>query len=387
MSIVTGLLIFNSNRSGEFDPTSDSGIVNIPIVLQNIDTLESLATLTNDNGEYKFDNVPPGNYRVVVADVYSGNIILSAADFENNAQIQPNIQEAKLPSYEVIAPQNRVDGMNALNTITPTTVNVFVEPRETLTASFFVGPAKYKPVKLDPSINPSQDNLINTANDGTFGTVPQGSPPNIGLAQNPYLDVNSDFTFIQQSNEIPQGYYSIGSTTSPYNNTYNWWRLSGHTTGLETDRMQIINGDGVAKPFFTTNLNNLQKNTTYFLSLWVANIDKSSNNSKIGILVNGLNNKDILYNNLSDEIETNTQLPVWQQVGIVFNIGDNTSVSLNFLNNNSTAYAIDDIKLQQVILSGLRPQKIVAPSCATIGDIVTYTIKLFNTSQNTLRLS
>ena len=39
MAIVTGLLVFNINRTGIIDPVLDSGISNIPIVLQNTATL------------------------------------------------------------------------------------------------------------------------------------------------------------------------------------------------------------------------------------------------------------------------------------------------------------------------------------------------------------
>ena len=76
MASITGLLIFNVNRSGLIDFANDSGVANIPIVLQSTDgDLRTIATFTDNSGEYKFSNVPPGNYRVVVADGYSKTIL------------------------------------------------------------------------------------------------------------------------------------------------------------------------------------------------------------------------------------------------------------------------------------------------------------------------
>ncbi len=139
MASITGLLIFNVNRSGLIDFANDSGVANIPIVLQSTDgDLRTIATFTDDSGEYKFSNVPPGNYRVVVADGYSKTILPIPADFDANARASSQIQVAKVPSYTSIAPENRVDGMNALNTVTSTTVNLTVTPTvDVYEADFF----------------------------------------------------------------------------------------------------------------------------------------------------------------------------------------------------------------------------------------------------------
>ena len=116
MAIVTGLLVFNLNRTGVIDPTLDAGIGNIPIVLQSTDsTLRTLATYTDDSGEYKFENVPLGNYRVVIVNTYEGLIIASPADFDTNATQASEVQTAILPDYTVIDPNIVADGMNALS--------------------------------------------------------------------------------------------------------------------------------------------------------------------------------------------------------------------------------------------------------------------------------
>ena len=59
MAVVTGALIFDADRSGEIDFANDSGVSNIPIVLQSTDgDLRTIATFTDVSGEYKFSNVP-----------------------------------------------------------------------------------------------------------------------------------------------------------------------------------------------------------------------------------------------------------------------------------------------------------------------------------------
>ena len=49
--------------------------------------------------------------------------------------------------------------------------------------------------------------------------------------------------------------------------------------------MQIVNGNGSNKSFFTTTVDNLEKNTLYLFSAWISNLDKNQNvpKSKIGI--------------------------------------------------------------------------------------------------------
>lgn len=389
MAIITGLLVFNLNRTGVIDPTIDAGIGNIPIVLQSTDsTLRTLATYTDDSGEYKFENVPLGDYRVVIVNTYDGLIIASPADFNANATQASEVQTAILPDYTVIDPNIVADGMNALSAVSPTTVNLSITENRVNIADFFLGPAEYSPLQIDSSIVISPDNLITVADNGIFGSLPQGSNANSGPATNPYASQNltNDFTFVQEANKIPKGYFTIGNTFSPVIQDYNWWNLSDYTTSIEIGMMQIIHGEGLNKPFFTTTVNNLEKNTFYLLSAWISNIDKTPGvpNSQIGISINGLNNFNILYNNNSQDIVASSDFPIWQQIGIIFNTDENTSILLNLLDKDGMAYAIDEIKLNKVTLPTFAVQKSVSPTFANVGEIVTYTFKLTNNSNTNL---
>ena len=44
-----------------------------------------MATYTDDSGDYKLQNVPIGDYRVVIASDYSRLVLDSPADFAKNA--------------------------------------------------------------------------------------------------------------------------------------------------------------------------------------------------------------------------------------------------------------------------------------------------------------
>lgn len=150
--------------------------------------------------------------------------------------------------------------------------------------------------------------------------------------------------------------------------------------------MQIVNGNGSNKSFFTTTVDNLEKNTLYLFSAWISNLDKNQNvpKSKIGILVKGLDNNSILYMGDSQNIIARSDLLRWQQIGIIINTGENISIELNLLDKVSMIYAIDNISLNKLTLPLFSVQKKVSPTFADVGETVTYTINLYNTSNTVL---
>lgn len=125
--------------------------------------------------------------------------------------------------FHVIDPNIVADGMNALSAVSPTTVNLSITENRVNIADFFLGPAEYSPLQIDSSIVISPDNLITVADNGIFGSLPQGSNVNSGPATNPYASQNltNDFTFVQEANKIPKGYFTIGNTFSPVTQDYN----------------------------------------------------------------------------------------------------------------------------------------------------------------------
>ncbi|RRH40264.1 SdrD B-like domain-containing protein, partial [Clostridioides difficile] len=55
MATVSGQIVFDRNRSATID-SGDSGIANIPVVLQDIATGVRLVVLTDASGNYVFTN-------------------------------------------------------------------------------------------------------------------------------------------------------------------------------------------------------------------------------------------------------------------------------------------------------------------------------------------
>ena len=83
MATISGRVIFDRNRSASIS-SGDSGIANIPVVLQNIATNARLTVLTDSNGNYSFINVPDGNYRIVESFGAAGGLP-TPGDFNNAA--------------------------------------------------------------------------------------------------------------------------------------------------------------------------------------------------------------------------------------------------------------------------------------------------------------
>ena len=387
MANITGKLVFDQNRNGQEDVGTDVGLANVPVVLQDTTTNSLLAVNTTANGEFEFQNVNDGTYRLVVVGDYAGNTETSPANFAN-ATAGQGAQQSSLPAYTVVPEGNRVTGMNALNAVTPTTETVTVTSNQNVTApTFFIGPVDNKALTLDPTITLDNTNLITNADNGTFGEIAQGSQPNSGPATNPYAAQNltNDFTFVQENTTIGDGNFTIGNTLNPTGGA-NWWRLSDHTTAIETGMMEVGNGTTDNKNFFTNTVN-VKPNTNYILTAWVSNLDKTTTETpNAGIIVNGADGST-LAQNLANPLSTSADLPQWTQIGIPFNSGDNSSVTLNLVNvgntNTDNAFAADDIELREATLP-FTVTKSVNPTSAGLNDTVTYTVVLNNTSANTL---
>ena len=74
MATISGRVIFDRNRSASIS-SGDTGIANIPVVLQNTATNARLTVLTDANGNYTFLNVPNGDYRIVESYGTTGGVL------------------------------------------------------------------------------------------------------------------------------------------------------------------------------------------------------------------------------------------------------------------------------------------------------------------------
>lgn len=390
MATVSGNVIFDRDRSASFT-TGDTGIANIPVVLQNITTNERLIVLTNATGSYSFINVPNGNYRIVESYGLSGGVS-SPGDFTNAAvgNVPPGVNPP------ITSVTNPPAGSTNLDAVTPNTLLVTVSGADLTNENFLNGPVIYTPVQaiLDECVLVSNENLIDVADEGTFGTFPQGTPANTGAPTEPYPGVTPDFTYVLPNPDIfaPQGgEYTVQNIM---NNSMSsaigaWWRIADHTVGNETGRMMIVNGFEPGAVFFR-DVVAVQPNTNYLFTAWILNLFKVTGypNPELGVRI--LNeNGGVLYSaTLGALIPVNTNAPEWKQIGTVVNSQNNNSLTVEFLSEGPEVigndYAIDDIQFNEVLVPEFIPVKTVSVESANIGETVEYTVTLTNTCTSPL---
>ncbi|WP_308525084.1 SdrD B-like domain-containing protein [uncultured Tissierella sp.] len=390
MATISGRVVFDRDRSATIN-AGDSGLANVPVVLQNTMTDMRLVVLTDNNGNYSFINVPNGSYRIVESYGTPGGVA-TPGDF-NTAVVGP-IPVGEDPPIS-FAP-NPPSGSTNLDSLTPDTLLVTVSGFDLTNQNFLDGPVIYTPIEniLDPCVSVSDINLINVADNGTFGSFPAGTPANTGAPVEPYPGVTPDFTYVlpDPTDYTPfDGEYTVQNImTNALSNTIGaWWRIADHTTGNETGRMMVVNGFNPGAVFFR-DVVSVQPNTNYLFSSWILNLFKVTGypNPELGVRILDQNGNPIYSATLGAQIPVNTNAPEWKEIGTVINSRNNTSLTVEFLSEGPAAigndYAIDDISLREIQIPEFTPVKTVSTPTANIGDIVTYTVTLTNTCTSPL---
>lgn len=390
MATISGRVIFDRDRSITVS-SGDSGLANIPVVLQNVDTAARLTVLTDTTGNYAFLNVPNGNYRIVESYGTPGGVP-TPGDF-SNAVVGSIPQGANPP---ITAANNPPPGSTNLDSVTPDTLLVTVSGVDLTNQNFFNGPVIYTPIQeiLDPCAVISGDNLIQVADNGTFGFFPQGTPANTGAPTEPYPGVTPDFTYVLPN---PNIYAPAGGEYTVQNIMNNalsevigaWWRIADHTVGNETGRMMVVNGFNPGAIFFKAVVQ-VQPNTNYLFTAWILNLFKVIGypNPELGVLILDENGGVLYSATLGILIPVNVNAPEWKQIGSVINSQNNTSLTVEFLSEGPEVigndYAIDDIAFQEIQEPLFIPVKTVDISNANVGETVRYTVTLTNTCQSPL---
>ena len=390
MATISGSVIFDRDRSATINP-GDSGLANIPVVLQDIATNVRLVVLTDANGNYSFINVPNGNYRIVESYGTLGGVP-TPGDF-NTAVVGPFAEGVNPP---ISFATNPPVGSTNLDSVTPDTLLVTVAGVDLINQNFLDGPVIYTPIQniLDPCVSVSDENLIDAANNGTFGFFPEGTPANTGAPVEPYPGVTPDFTYVlpNPATYTPDdGEYTVQNIMNNAfsNNLGAWWRIADHTTGTETGRMMVVNGFNPGSIFFRDTVV-VQPNTNYLFSSWILNLFKVIGyaNPALGVRILDENNNILYSATLGEQIPVNTNAPEWKEIGTVINSGNNTNLTVEFLSEGPAAigndYAIDDISLREVQIPEFIPVKTVSTPVANVGEIVTYTVTLDNTCTSPL---
>ncbi|MGJ0906503.1 SdrD B-like domain-containing protein [Clostridium botulinum] len=390
MATISGRVVFDRDRSATIN-AGDSGIANVPVVLQNTASGLKLVVLTDANGNYSFINVPNGNYRIVQSFGTPGGVP-TPGNF-NNAVVGP-VPVGTNPPISFVT--NPPPGSTNLDSLTPDTLLVTVTGEDLTNENFLDGPVIYTPIQniLDPCVSVSNVNLINVADNGTFGFFPPGTPANTGAPVEPYPGVTPDFTYVlpDPTKFTPlDGEYTVQNimTNAMSNQIGAWWRIADHTTGNETGRMMVVNGFNPGAVFFR-DVVSVQPNTNYLFSSWILNLFKVTGfpNPELGVRILG-SNGDVLYSaTLGAQIPVNTNAPEWKQIGTVINSQNNTSLTVEFLSEGPAVigndYAIDDVSLNEIQIPLFIPVKTVSTPVANVGETVTYTVTLENTCTSPL---
>lgn len=389
MAVVSGRVLFDRNRTAS-SASSTEGIANVPVVLQNVVTNARLSVYTNSNGEYSFINVPNGSYRVVES--FGTPAVNTPGDF-NNAVVG-GVPIGAMPPINYVS--NPPTGSTNLDATTPNTVFITVNGANISNVDFLNGPVRYTPISTitDNCVTISPINLINVADNGTFGTFPAGTAPNTGANPNLYPGIAPDFTYVlpDPDNYTPDaGEYTIQNlmNNSLSNRIGAWWRIADHTEGNETGRMMVVNGFEPGSIFFR-DVVTVKPNTNYLFSSWILNMFKALGyaNPQLGVEILDENGNVIFHETLGALIPVNTNTPEWKQIGTIINSQNNNTLTVEFLSEGPEAigndYAIDDISLNEIEVPIFTPIKTVSDTEVGLGDIVTFTVTLTNTCESPL---
>ena len=332
MATISGSVIFDRDRSLSIS-SQDSGIAGIPVVLQNTVSGMRLVVLTDTNGNYSFINVADGSYRIVEAYGETGGVT-SPGDFAN--AVVGNIPEGVNPPVSAVS--NPPTGTTNIDSLTPDTLFVTVAGNELTNQNFYNGPVIYTPIEaiIDECAIISGDNLINVADEGTFGTFPAGTSANTGAPTEPYPDVTPDFTYVLPNPAVftpLDGEYTVQNIM---NNSMSaeigaWWRIADHTIGNETGRMMIVNGFNPGAVFFRDTIQ-VKPNTNYLFRSWILNLFRVNGypNPELGVQILDENGGVLYSATLGALIPVNTNAPEWKEIGTVINSRNNTSLTVEF---------------------------------------------------------
>ncbi len=389
MAAISGKLRFDRLRTA--DPSrAAQGIAGVPIVLQNTATNAMLAVLTDSEGNYSFINVPDGNYAIIEA--FGTAAVPSPGDF-SAAVVSVPVQSLFPPLSQVSDPPA---GATNLDSVTPSTILVNVAGSDLAGQDILNGPVKYTPIHtiLDKSVRVTEQNLITEADNGTFGSFPQGTAANTGADPNPYPDIGTEFIYtLPNPASVTPAFHQytiqniMNDATANVQNT--WWRIADHTAGNETGRMMVINGDVPGSAIFEQRVS-VKPSTYYLLSSWILNLSNNAGlaDPKLGVEVLG-ENGDVLYSaTLGALIPMNPDTPEWKQIGTMINSQNNLALTVRFTSEGPEAfgndYAIDDILLNEVGITPYDPKKTADSASVITGDTVEYTVTLENPGANPL---
>lgn len=256
---ISGTVVYNDGKC--IKTTTNIPISSVPIALQNEGDKSisgaviepGIVVKTNEEGKFLFTNIPAGKYRLVEVGKYTGDISETGKWNPTTIEITPSDPPVSLL-------KNVPSTTNKVNSLTPNTVFIslptdLVEGSTEFTHQFIDVAVCDIPLALSNSIT-TGNNLFNVADNGTFGTLPNGTPAQNSPLENPY-EFTTKFNYTQYKNcgvdekgypSCPphDGEYSISNIVNNSNfcGWYpigGWFNFADHVTGDETSSMMIVN--------------------------------------------------------------------------------------------------------------------------------------------------
>ena len=377
MPNISGWVEYDAARTSATQVTPIK-ISNVPIVLIDSNGVVIDTVLTDSSGNYQFQGVSSGNYQV--SEAYGG-VPGTCPPFADEQHVY------------VTNPPSTATGLDCtMRNTRDVTVGA-----DNLTAEYFLnGPVRITPLVLDPSIVLDPNNLVTAASNGTFGSFLPGTTANTGAgATTPYPEIQSQFLYTEPDPSKvtpPDGSYTVQnimnnahSNTNPNPNP-SWWRVADHTTGNETGRMMVINGYYAGNIIGETTVT-VEPNTDYLTSYWILNLCRQPTgyvNPEFSVTILDQNNDVIYQHNFTNEIGVNIQCPEWIQIGTMFNTGNNTSVTIQFISEGGPEtgndFVLDDVALNRVHTPQLNITKQASCDFATAGGTIFYEVTIENPS-------
>lgn len=176
-----------------------------------------------------------------------------------------------------------------------------------------------------------------------------------GAVNNPLPAGTTTYTY--STNYPIDGAYTISNGT--FGNTFDWHQIEDHTIGDTNGKCLIVNADASPGEFYRTEITGLCENTTYEFSAWLINLViansfcASQPGGTIPINVrfeirNGSGTIVLASGDTGNIMESANA--AWNEYGLVFNTGNQTSVILRMINNGvggcGNDLAIDDIEFK-----------------------------------------
>lgn len=381
---ISGRVLFNPTSSAQVDDPTNIGIGQVPIIVQlagNGSDGLGVVVLTDINGNYTVEDVDPGSYQIIEA-WGAPNGTPSPASFSQAKTLTSVPQDPPYTAIATVPPTT-----NRINSLTPNTLFIQVKDTDITNQIFLDAPNCEHALALNNYVTIG-NNLITSADNGCWGTLPNGTPVQTSPATQPYK-VNYAFEYVQyQTGRPSDGQFSVCNTITNHN-FGTWWNMSDHTTGDETGRMEIVNGNYPGQYIFKEAVT-LKSNTNYVFSTWICNLDSQVGSilPKLQVNIETPDGTPIFSKNLLTDLVV-TPIPTWNQVGTVFNSGTNTDLVVRFISEGGAAdgndFTIDDISLYELQPAPVTSfPKTVNLSAVLAGDDLQYTLTFTNSGPATI---